>query len=190
MTIPIGQLEESASRRFFTVADIFKMIEAGIISEDENFELIDGEIITMSPKGNQHEVIKSALNRLLARHASDDLRLGVETSVYLAESTFLEPDLCLYPIALLPEDVKGSDILLAIEVGATSLRYDRGLKASVYARHSVRELWVIDAKRRVTWIHTQPQPDGSWGLLEQKGSTAGLTTESLPGVSIVLATLV
>ena len=57
----------------------------------------------------------------------------------------MEPDLVIYPRGIKLEEVKGSDILLAIEVAATSLAYDRGLKARLYARHGVNELWVIDA---------------------------------------------
>ncbi len=131
MSLAVTRAAEGFARRAFTVAEIRQMVAAGIIAEDENFELIEGEVVPMSPKGNQHEVLKSALTRILATHASEDLRLGVETSVYLDEHTFIEPDLCLYPKRLLPEDVLGHDVLLAIEVAASSLGYDRGLKARI-----------------------------------------------------------
>ncbi len=144
MNLAVTRAAEGFARRAFTVAEIRQMVEAGIIAEDENFELIEGEVVPMSPKGNQHEVLKSALTRILATHASEDLRLGVETSVYLDEHTFIEPDLCLYPKRLLPEDVLGHHILLAIKVAGSSLGYDRGLKARIYAKHGVRELWVIN----------------------------------------------
>ena len=55
----------------------------------------------------------------------------------------------IYPRGIKLEEVKGSDILLAIEVAVTSLGYDRGLKARLYAHHGVNELWVIDAERSV-----------------------------------------
>jgi Uma2 family endonuclease len=58
------------------------------------------------------------------------------------------PDLAVYPRGIKLEEVKGSDIWLAIEVAATSLAYDGGLKARLYARYGVNELWVIDAERR------------------------------------------
>ncbi len=74
--------------------------------------------------------------------------------MYLSKNTFVEPDLVIYPRGIELEQVKGADIVLAIEVALTSLAYDRGLKAQLYARHEVRELWVIDAKERRTHIHT------------------------------------
>lgn len=184
MNVIATRAAEGFPRRSFTVAEIRRMVEVGIIAEDENFELIEGELVPMSPKGNQHEVIKAALNRILARHAPDELRLAVETSLYLDERTFVEPDLCLYPKRILPEDVKGSDVLLAIEVAASSLSYDRGLKASIYARHGVGELWVIDATTRDTWIHRGPSADGQWGRIERNGAETPVASEVLPKIVI------
>jgi Uma2 family endonuclease len=165
------------------------MVEAGIIAEDENFELIEGELVPMSAKGNQHEVIKAALNRIFATDATNHLRLAIETSLYLDERSFVEPDLCLYPKRLLPEDVRGSDVLLAIEVAGASLGYDRGLKARLYARHGVRELWVVEAESRVTWVHLDPQPDGNWGRVVRTDPGATLAAVALPDVPVRMADL-
>lgn len=176
-------------RRGFSVADIFKMIEAGVIGDDEKFELIEGEIVPMSPTGDQHEIIKSGLTELLAAQKGRELRLGVEASVYLAEHTFVEPDLCLYPRGILPEDVKGTDILLAIEIAATRLRYDRGLKARLYAQHAIRELWVVDAVSSLTWRHIEPRADGSWGAIEEVAPDSELHVAAIPGLSIRMAAL-
>jgi Uma2 family endonuclease len=189
LNAPLTRAADGFSRRAFTVADIFKMIEAGIIDEDENFELIEGEIVPMSPKGNQHEVIKAALNRIIAMHAAPDLRLGIETTLYLSDDTFAEPDLSLCPKRILPEDVRGCDVRLAIEVASSSLGYDRGLKSSLYARHGIREFWVIDAVKRHAWIHREPRPDGSWGMLTEHGPDDDLTTDVLPGIAIRLSKL-
>lgn len=104
-------------------------------------------------------------------------------------TTFVEPDLCLYPKRFLPEDVRGPDLLLVIEVAGSSLGYDKGLKGRLYASHGVQELWVIDAATRVIWIHKEPHFDGSWGTIEEKGADTPLETGALPGVSIVLAKL-
>lgn len=165
------------------------MVEAGIIAEDENFELIDGELVPMSPKGNQHEVIKAALIRVFAKHAAEELRLAVETSLYLDERTFVEPDLCIYPKRIMPEDVQGEDLMLAVEVAGSSMSYDRGLKARIYARHGVRELWVIDAASRATWVHRRPLADGQWGSIEKIAAETPLSPEALPEVTVRIADL-
>ncbi len=93
------------------------------------------------------------------------------------------------PKRLLPREVKGQDILLAIEVAESSIGYDRGLKARIYARHGVRELWVVNARTRVTWVHTQPGVDGSWGSVEERPADAALSTHLLPGLAIRMADL-
>lgn len=189
MNIAVTRAAEGFERRAFTVAEILRMVEAGIIAEDESIELIEGELVPMSPKGNQHEVVKLALNQILARQAPDELRLGIETTVYLDDRTFVEPDLCLYPKRILPEDVRGTDIVLAIEVAATSLGYDKGLKARLYARHGIREFWVIEAAKRVTWVHREPRPEGTWRSVEKREPDAVLTPEALPQLEIVVAAL-
>ncbi len=189
MNIAVTRAAEGFPRRAFTVAEIRRMVETGIIAEDENFELIEGEIVPTSPKGNQHEVIKAALIDVLALHKPAELRLGVETSLYLSGSTFVEPGLCLYPKRILSEDVQGTDVLLAIEVATSSMTYDRGLKAKVYARHGVVELWVVDAASRETWVHRQPNPDGQWGSIERFAADASVSPARLPDISVRMSEL-
>lgn len=189
MNMVATRAAEGFPRRSFTVAEIRRMVEAGIIAEDENFELIEGELVPMSPKGNQHEVIKAALAEIITEHKPRDLRLGLETSLYLDERTFVEPDLCLYPRRILPEDVRGGDVLLAVEVAGSSMSYDRGLKARIYARHGVRELWVVDAATRATWLHRRPEADGHWGSIEKIPSDTPISPAALPHIAVRMADL-
>ena len=184
----VTRAAEGFDRRSFTVAEILRMQDAGIIAEDENFELIEGEIVPMQAKTHTHELIKSALNLGIARALPDRLWLGVESTMYLSANTFVEPDLVVYPKGIKLEDVKGSDILLAIEVAATSLAYDRGLKAQLYARYDVRELWVVDVARRTTFIHQDPE-GGRWRSIVERGSDEPLTHPVLPGFSVRLSTV-
>jgi len=144
-------------RRAFTVDEVLRMQEAGIIGEDENFELIEGEIVPMGPKFAAHELVKSALSMSVARNCPADLWLGFETSIFLSPTTFVEPDICLYRRGIASDKLRGQDLLLVVEVAASSLNYDRGLKAQLYARYGVRELWVVDAATRKTFIHRKPK---------------------------------
>jgi Uma2 family endonuclease len=189
MNVIVTRAADGLLRRSFTVAEIRRMVEAGILAEDENFELIDGEVVPTSPKGNQHEVIKSALTEMLISLKSPELRLGVESTLYLDDRTFVEPDLCLYPKRILPEDVNGSDVVLAIEVAASSMGYDRGLKARLYARHGINEFWVVDAATRDTWVHLRPQADGQWGSIEKVDAITPVAPTALPQIAIRMADL-
>jgi Uma2 family endonuclease len=85
--------------------------------------------------------------------------VGVETTLYLAEMLFVEPDLMLYPHALEPQALSGSDVTLLIEVSDDSLSRDLGLKASIYADHGVRDYWVVDVEARRVITRRAPTDD-------------------------------
>jgi Uma2 family endonuclease len=165
---------EGLPRRRFTVAEVEAMVAAGVMEEDERVELIGGELVPMSPKGNHHEVLKIALLRHWFRLAPDDCELASETTFRLSEDTYLEPDVVLFPGAIELKDIKGPNVLLVVEIADTSRRYDMGRKANLYASFGVRELWVIDAVQLTTRVFREPGADG-YG--EARDSTA---TELIP----------
>jgi Uma2 family endonuclease len=154
------QAAEGLLRRSFTVADVEAMVEAGIISEKERVELIGGELVPMTPKGNHHEVLKTALNFYWARRTPEHLLFTSETTFRLARDTYLEPDFVFYDKAAGLKGLTGPTAHLVVEIGDSSFAYDIGRKAKLYAGFGVRELWVIHAARLETHIHRQPSPDG------------------------------
>jgi Uma2 family endonuclease len=191
MNIALTRAADGLPRRAFTVHDIRRMVEAGIIAEDEPFELIDGDLVMMASKGYAHELIKSALNIAIARALPDGMSMGAEMTVQFADATLLEPDLVVFKrSALIKSDANFSYIapgglMLAIEVAVSSLTYDKGLKARLYARHGVHEFWVIDANERVTWVHTGPTGE-TWSSIVERGPGETLTTPTLPKLSMRL----
>jgi Uma2 family endonuclease len=189
MKASVTRAAEGFDRRSFTVAEVLRMQETGIISDDENFELIEGEIVPMQAKTHVHELIKSTLGMDLTRVLPENLWLGFESTMYLSKNTFVEPDLVVYPRGIRLEEVKGTDIVLAIEVALTSLAYDRGLKAQLYARHGVRELWVIDANQRRTHVHTGPKKAGAWEHIVERGPDEALICTALPRFSAKLGAI-
>lgn len=186
MRASVTRAAEGFDRRAFTVDEILRMQAAGIISEDENFELIEGEIVPMQAKSHVHELIKSALNIGIARALPNDLWLGVELTIYLNAQTFVEPDLVVYRRGLKLEAIKGPDLILAIEVSLTRMAYDHGFKSQLYARHGFLEYWVIDAAARRTHIHAGPQAE-RWTTILERGPQETLTHPALPGFALRLA---
>jgi Uma2 family endonuclease len=194
MNIAFTRAADGLARRAFSVDDIRVMVDAGILGEDERIELIEGDLVMMSAKGYAHDYIKNTLTVAIARALPDDLMMGVEMTVQFAQETLLEPDLAVFARKALVKSsanfsqiVPGS-LLLAIEVAASSLAYDRGFKARLYARHRVQEFWVIDANERITWIHTGPSDDG-WLSIVERGPQESLTTAALPNFSVRLGEL-
>jgi Uma2 family endonuclease len=151
---------EGLPRRRFTVAEVEAMVAAGVMEEDERVELIGGELVPMSPKGNQHEVVKSALVDLWIRSRPDDRRVPQETTFRLSEDTYLEPDVVIYPRANGLRGLTGANVLLVVEIADSSLHYDTGRKAALYASLGIRELWVIDAVRLTTRVFRESAADG------------------------------
>ncbi|MAU97257.1 MAG: hypothetical protein CMP81_15465 [Fulvimarina sp.] len=180
------QAAEGLRRRRFTVAEIEAMVEAGIMEEDERVELIGGELVPMSAKGIRHERLKTFLMMELARKLPDHLAFTPETTFRLSEDTFLEPDFALYDKADGLEGLNGATCLLAIEVGDSSLAYDRGRKAAIYAAFGLRELWVVDAVRLQTRILREPTPTGYRRVIDHDADAA-LSPDAIRSLSLRLA---
>jgi Uma2 family endonuclease len=189
MNVAWTRAAEGLPRRAFTVADVRRMIDAGVLGEGEKFELIEGEIVPVSPSHDPHERLKSALVLAITRWLPDDLWFGVESSIYLSEKTFVEPDLCIFRKELKSHDVKGPDLLLAIEVADSSLTFDRGTKALIYASNGVRELWVIDVATKTTSVHTGPTGVG-WTNVREVLPYEILRATALPDFEIRIADVV
>jgi Uma2 family endonuclease len=157
---PTTMAAEGLPRRRFTVAELEAMTAAGILAEDERIELIGGEVVPMSPKGDHHEVLKTALNVYWARKLPEHLLFTTETTFRLSADTYLEPDFVFYPKAQGRAGLTAATALLVVEIADSSLGYDLGRKAGLYAAFGIIELWVIDAVRLKTHVHRDPTPTG------------------------------
>jgi Uma2 family endonuclease len=157
---------EGLPRRRFMVAEIEAMVKAGILDEDERIELIGGEVVPMSPKGNHHEILKWALNIYWAKRLPDHLTFVPETTFRLAPDTYLEPDFVFWDNAAGIRGLKAEAVHLVVEIADSSYAYDIGRKAALYASFGIKELWVIHAVRLETRIHRQPKPEGYREILD------------------------
>jgi Uma2 family endonuclease len=182
------QAAEGLPRRPWTVAEIEAMMSAGIIDEDERFELIGGEVVPMLPKGGRHEMVKVELNRHFQRTIAEDLSIAPETTLRLDPKSFLEPDFCVFPRSIAPGDMRGYDVLLAVEVSDTSLAYDRGRKIGVYAAYGIPEVWVIDANSLITRVHRHLGAEGYRTVFEA-GPNEEISALRAPTVAMCLARL-
>lgn len=153
------QAAEGLPRRRFTVAELDELVEAGFMA-DERVELIGGELVPMSAKGIRHEVLKVALLRHWYRGAPDDIDIAPETTFRFSEDTFLEPDVVLFDRSSGLKKLSGGTVLLVVEIADSSLRYDTGRKAALYAGFGVRELWVIDVVRLSVHVFRAPSQGG------------------------------
>jgi len=169
-----------------TVDELYALTEAGLVAENENIELIDGEVVPMAAaKANWHEQMKSALTRALVLSLPDDARLFVEASVTLSSATLVEPDLAVWVKGGNSREMRGPDLLLVVEVSDSSLAYDLRVKAPLYARYGVRDYWVVDAIRRTIRVHRDPV-DGTYRDIEEYDGDVTVPALLLPSVRITL----
>lgn len=147
------------ARRQFTVHDYTRMREAGILTEDDRVELLDGEIYLMSPIGPLHIALVNRLNKLLISQVGDDAIVSIQNAVQLDDYSEPQPDIVLlsprsdyYAHALARPD----DVLLIIEIADTSLDYDREQKLPRYAAAGISEVWIVDVHAQTIEQYTRP----------------------------------
>lgn len=192
MNIAAQAAADEVARLKFSVEDVNRMLEAGILSEDDPIELVEGDFVVMAAKHIGHERIKSALIKALARFVPDELEIGVEASIQLSQDTLVEPDIAVIASGLYRADPKSflnpapGDIPLIIEVAVSSLNYDRRTKARLYAAGGIPEFWVIDANMRTTWVHVGPSA-GKWGSIVERKADETITSIALPGFACRLS---
>ncbi len=173
-------------RRRFTLDEYHRMGEAGIFTEDDRVELIDGEVVQMTPIGPRHASCVARLTRLLVRAVGDRAIVWAQNPARVPPDSEPQPDVAL--LAPRP-DFYGSahpgpnDMLLIIEVSESSLDYDRGVKRSLYARAAIAEFWIVDLKGQAIEICREPAgPQYRGTRRAQRGDT--LSPQAFPDVTI------
>lgn len=168
-----------------TVTDLFHMMEQGVINPEARFELVEGEIIRMSPQGPLHQQIQRWLERRF-RVLEDRFWVTGGSTLILPENTAVDPDICIYPLDVDTKNLSGDKVALVVEIAVSSRSYDLGRKARLYAQMGVRELWVIDATKRETFVHRGP--DGiEWRSIERVPAEGELRCEAAPELVLRLA---
>jgi Uma2 family endonuclease len=182
------QAAEGLPRRAWTVVEIEEMVRLGILQEDDRFELIGGEIVPMSPKGSKHEHYKISLLQFWMRRATDNYRIAPETTLRLDAYAFVEPDFVFYSADVLAPQLAPSNTLLAVEIADSSLSYDRGRKARIYANSGVKVLWVVDVNTLETHVFAEAGIDG-YRINRIIGPNETLVPDFAPELAIKLAEL-
>lgn len=147
-------------RRRFTLDEYHRMGETGILGEDDRVELIEGEIIEMTPIGSRHAATVARIHQLFVRRLGDRAVVWSQNPLLLVrQQSEPEPDVMLlapradFYAGGLPEP---PDVRLLVEVADSSLPYDRRTKLPLYAQAGVAEVWLVDLELSRLEIHRGP----------------------------------
>ena len=158
----IDKAEISIQKHRFTVEEYHRMGEAGLFNETR-VELIDGEIIEMSPINSPHADCVDRLNEWFILNFHKKAIIRAQNPITLNEYSEPEPDMALAirkPEGYRNAHPKPEEILLVIEVADSSLDKDRNIKLPGYARAGIAEAWLVVLEESTVEVHTQPSAKG------------------------------
>lgn len=170
----------------FSVDEYHRMSQAGILSEADRVELIDGEIIRMSPVGSRHVGCVNRLNVLLNRRVGQTVIVSVQNPIHIDDYSEPQPDIAVLNMRddfysqSLPT---AGDVLLIIEVADTSLEYDRNVKLPIYARAGIPEVWIADLSGDGVESYSEPV-NGTYQKFRRAKRGEDLTAIRLPGLTL------
>lgn len=150
----------------FTVEMYHRLGELGIFDEDDRVELLDGQIVEMTPIGRPHWRTVHRLTNLLARRIPAEMSVSSQSSLLLSDRWEPQPDLA---VVRNPEEsardwiATARDTVLVIEVCDTSLERDRDIKIPRYAREGIAEAWLVDVNSDTITCYRNPLPGGPGG---------------------------
>lgn len=173
-------------KRYFNVAEYYRMTEAGVLSPDDRVELIEGEIVEMSPIGSRHAACVRRVDAFLNRQIGSLAQVSVQSPVRLNDFSEPEPDIAL----LKPRDdfyatahPTPADVLLIIEVTDTSVDYDRGIKLPLYARAGIPQVLIVNIPGEVIETYSEPASGAYQKFMRvQRGESVDILL--LPTISI------
>lgn len=161
------------------------MGEAGLF-QDERVELLDGEVVTLSPQSARHAAGVRRARRTLERTLGSNWEVSPQLPIVLDERSEPEPDvaICRRRVDDYAEAHPApADIVLVVEVAESSLGYDRGRKARAYARAGIPAYWIANLVDDILELLTEPDPTtGTYLRHETKTRTEQVT---LPGGAVV-----
>ena len=176
---------ELASRPPLTVEEFEALAEKEGWDEDTHVELLDGEVVWMSPINDPHAACVKRLNRLVnRRYPEDQVLVSVQDPIRIERYDEPQPDVALLrprPDFYATATATPADVLLLIEVADTTLSRDLGRKARIYASGGVVEYWVVDVNNRVLYAHRAPE-SGRYASRQVLGRTDRISALFAPEV--------
>jgi len=173
----------------WTVAEYHQMADSGILDTSDRVELIEGELIDLSPIGSRHAFFVDRIAELVSGGPRADYMVRVQGPVALGECNEPQPDITLIKRGNYTErHPGGADVLLIVEVSDTTIDYDRDVKLGLYARHGILEIWLLDVNGRELTVYRDPA-EGQYRQIRKLTAAEVVSPGALPGVALRLMDL-
>jgi Uma2 family endonuclease len=193
MAEPEETMAVTVRRRRFTLDEYHRVGEVGILHEDDRVELIEGEIIEMTPIDSRHAATVARIQHFFSTRLGDRATVWGQNPLLMPRfESEPQPDVILlapradFYAGALPEP---PDVRLLVEIADSSLPYDRRRKFPLYARAGVGEAWLVDLDGRRLEIHRWPAA-GGYQDIRSPGPDETFTTLAFPDVAVTLADLI
>jgi Uma2 family endonuclease len=182
--------------RRWTRREYERMSETGVLTPKDRVELIDGEILTVTPRSSVHATGVSLVHDAVRAAFGDQVHVRVQLPLALGAASEPEPDVAI--VAGLARDYRDAhpqSALLIVEVADTTLTYDRGVKGSLYARAVVPEYWIVNLTESIVEIYRDPAPDSRarfgwyYGVASRFGPGESIIPLSLPATRVPVVDL-
>jgi Uma2 family endonuclease len=150
-------------RKKFTVGQYRQMIESGILTDRDRVELLQGEIIEMSPVGRQHAACVDQLTELLVLALSSKAIIRVQNPIRLSNTSEPQPELTVLQRRTgfyRDRHPQPKDVFAVVEVSDTTVEFDRTVKIPLYAQEEIPEAWIVDLKAQTVEVYREPSAEG------------------------------
>jgi Uma2 family endonuclease len=192
-TMPLDEPDildrHAVSRHRLTLADYHRLGEAGILGVNDRVELLEGQLVDMSPIGPRHAFVVEALNEALVTAVAGRASVRPQNPIILDNRSEPQPDFAVVgrrPPGQPHAHPEPEDVFLLIEVADSSLAIDRGAKLALYARAGIREYWLVDLTTDCVFVHRDPEGE-AYATVRRVEPPATLDINALPGVAIETA---
>ena len=176
-------------RHVWSVESYHQMAGAGLLSEMDRVELIEGELLDMAPIGSKHANWVNRLSQSFVLQAQRRYVVSIQNPVILGDRNEPQPDLMLLkPGSYMNALPTAADVLLIVEVSDTTLDHDRDVKLNLYARHSIPEVWLLDVSRNELLVYREPV-DGLYRLMRRLSAHDVACPQEAPEISVRLSEL-
>jgi Uma2 family endonuclease len=176
----------------FTVEQYFGLVEAGLLEEDDRVELLEGVVVSMSPRTARHDAGVCLVHEALRTAVGDRGVVRVQCTLVLPPHRAPEPDVAVVPGTLRQYDTQHpTTALLVVEVADASVPQDRITKGRMYAAAGVPEYWILNLRDDQVEVHRAPDPTaGVYREVYTARAGDELTPALLPDAHIAVADVI